>query len=163
MFDALVWSLVNWIVLSTICSSFPAFLNYLDDFSMMVWVKLQQIWWKEKINSQSQLQWTDELPFRFPKEGFPFDEVQILFAQCKMIRHSPAQSHSIPPYGTEHCRHTVSVVSLISLIFYFYQILFNEGTRKKKKKNVENSTLGLTPPLWPKLWKIKKKKKLKKP
>ena len=47
-----------------------------------------------------------------------------------MIRHSPAQSHSIPPYGTEHCCHTVSIVanvtiSLISLIFYFYQILFN--------------------------------------
>ena len=43
---------------------------------------------------------------------------------------SPAQSHSIPPHGTEHCRHTVSIVanvtiSLISLIFYFYQILFN--------------------------------------
>ena len=41
---------------------------------------------------------------------------------------SPAQSHSIPPYGTEHCCHTVSIVanvtiSLISLIFY--QILFN--------------------------------------
>ena len=41
---------------------------------------------------------------------------------------SPARSHSIAPYGTEHCCHTVSIVanvtiSLISLIFY--QILFN--------------------------------------
>ena len=75
MFDALVWSLVNWIVLSTICSSFPAFLNYLDDFSMMVWVKLQQIWWKEKIPrpfSPIETSWSELMSylFGFPKKGF---------------------------------------------------------------------------------------------
>ena len=87
--DTCVWctGLITREVNSSVCSSFPALLNYLPNFSMMVWVKFQQIWWKEKLNSPSQLEWTDELPFRFPKEGFPFDEVQILFAQCKMIRH----------------------------------------------------------------------------
>ena len=35
--------------------------------------------------------------------------------------------------------------------------LIREPVKKKRKKNVENSTLGLTPPLWPKVWKILKK------
>ena len=38
---------------------------------------------------------------------------------------SPAQSHSIPPHGTEHCRHTVSIVANVTISLIFYQILFN--------------------------------------
>ena len=42
-------------------------------------------------------------------------------------------------------------------------IIFREPVKKKRKKNVENSTLGLTPPMTENVENFQKKKKFKKP
>ena len=75
---------------------------------------------KEIINSPTlfpdwnqcfRLEWTDELPFRFPKEGFPFDEVQILFAQCRIVCHPrpSVTAFLLMVLYCEHCSHTALV------------------------------------------------------